>query len=147
MTKTDRNARKAPDASRRDFSPPDLPDQRWVRDLTEIPTGEGKLYLATVLDLHARRCVGFAMGIHHDSALAKAAPQVAIAVRGGEVRNVIFHPDQGGEFTGNLSEQTCGRAGVIQSMGRTGSSLLTERRHSTADMLSPVASEQRQRTA
>ncbi|MFT7602208.1 MAG: putative transposase, partial [Acidimicrobiales bacterium] len=40
---------------------------------TEIPTGEGKLYLATVLDLGSRRPPGFAMSEHHDSAVAKAA--------------------------------------------------------------------------
>jgi transposase InsO family protein len=122
-TKADKNARKAPDQLRRDFSPPDLPDRRWVGDLTEIPTAEGKLYLADILDLHSRRCVGFAMGVHHDAALAKAALQVAIAVRGGDVAGVIFHSDQGGEFTGDVFKQACLRAGVVQSMGRTGSAL------------------------
>jgi putative transposase len=72
-TKRDRSARKAPDALGRDFSQPERPDVRWCGDLTEIPTGEGVLYLATVLDLHSRRCVGFALGEHHDADLARAA--------------------------------------------------------------------------
>ena len=76
-----------------------------------------------MLDLHSRRCVGFAMGIHHDAALARAALCVAIAVRGGAVAGVLFHTDQGSEYTANLFVQACRSAGVTQSMGRTGSAL------------------------
>ena len=43
----------------------------WVGDLTEIPTDEGKLQLAAIIDLHSRRVPGFAMDIHHDAALAR----------------------------------------------------------------------------
>jgi transposase InsO family protein len=122
-TKSDRSARKAPDALGRDFAPPPRPDTRWVGDLTEIPTQEGRCYLASVLDLHSRRCVGFALGAHHDAELARAALCVAIAVRGGQVAGVIFHTDQGGEYTGELFAQACRSAGITQSMGRTGSAL------------------------
>jgi putative transposase len=48
---------------------------------------------------------------------------VAIAVRGGTVPGVVFHTDQGGEYTGELFATACRNAGVIQSMGRTGSAL------------------------
>ena len=116
-------ARKAPDGLRRDFTPPSRPDVRWCGDLTEIPTEEGKLQLAAVLDLHSRRCVGFAMGVHHDAELARAALCVAIAIRGGAVAGVLFHTDQGGEYTGNLFVHACRSAGITQSMGRTGSAL------------------------
>jgi hypothetical protein len=69
-----------------DFTPPPDPDVRWCGDLTEIPTGEGKLYLlAVILDLHSRRCIGFATDTHHDAALARAALCMAIAIRGGSV--------------------------------------------------------------
>jgi putative transposase len=122
-TKPDRSARKAPDAVGRDFTPRDRPDVTWCGDLTEIPTGEGAFYLATVLDLHSRRCVGFALGEHHDTELARAALCVAIAVRGGSVAGVVFHTDQGGEYTGEVFAQACRQAGVTQSMGRTGSAL------------------------
>ena len=91
-TQPDKSARKAPDGLRRDFSPPQRPDARWCGDLTEIPTDEGKLQLAAVLDLHSRRCVGFAMGRHHDAALARAALCVAIAVRGGVVAGCCSTP-------------------------------------------------------
>jgi transposase InsO family protein len=95
----------------------------WVGDLTEIPNDEGPFYLASVLDLHSRRAVGYAMDAHHDAQLATAALRVAIAVRGGDVAGVIFHSDQGGEYTGDLFAAACARAGVRQSMGRTGSAL------------------------
>ncbi|MEV6227452.1 IS3 family transposase [Saccharopolyspora shandongensis] len=85
-TRPDRRARKAPDAVRREFSPPVKPNVRWCGDLTEIPTDEGRFYLATILDLYSRRCVGFAMGIHHDAVLARAALCMAIAIRGGCVQ-------------------------------------------------------------
>ena len=122
-TRQDRSARKAPDALGRDFTPPPRPDLRWCGDLTEIPTDEGRFYLAAVLDLHSRRCVGFALDAHHDAELARAALCVAIAVRGGSVAGVVFHTDQGGEYTGRLFAAACARAGVRQSMGRTGSAL------------------------
>ena len=54
LTKQDRAAPKFPDLLRRDFSA-QAPNRRWCGDITEIPTGEGKLYLATVLDLYSRR--------------------------------------------------------------------------------------------
>jgi putative transposase len=92
-TRADKSARKAPDALARDFSPPAQPNVRWCGDLTEIPTDEGVLYLAAILDLHSRRCVGFALGEHHDAELARAALCVAIAVRGGAVAGVVFHSD------------------------------------------------------
>jgi putative transposase len=123
LTRTDRSARKAPDALQRDFTPPGRPDVRWCGDLTEIPNDEGRFYLASVVDLHSRRCVGFALDAHHDAALACAALRVAIAVRGGSVAGVVFHTDRGGEYTGDLFATACRRAGVTQSMGRTGSAL------------------------
>jgi len=122
-TQPDRSARKAPDLVNRVFTPPDLPDVTWCGDLTEIPTDEGKFYLAAVLDLHSRRCVGYAMDSHHDAELARAALCVAIAVRGGSVAGVVFHTDQGGEYTGAIFAEACRTAGVTQSMGRTGSAL------------------------
>ena len=139
LTKADRRSRKAPDLLKRDFAPPPaMSNQRWVSDLTEIPTGEGTLYLASILDLNSRRCVGYALGVHHDADLAAAALRVAIAVRGGDVAGVVLHTDQGGEYTGGeLNEgEDCARAGIVQLMGRTGSALdnaVAEAFHSTLE--------------
>jgi transposase InsO family protein len=123
LTRPDKAARKAPDLLRRDFAARPGPNQAWVGDLTEIPNDEGPFYLASILDLHSRRVVGFAQGAHHDAQLARAALCMAIAVRGGNVAGVIFHSDQGGEYTGGVFAAACVRAGIRQSMGRTGSAL------------------------
>ncbi|QNP69610.1 DDE-type integrase/transposase/recombinase [Streptomyces roseirectus] len=84
------------DFVRRDFIA-DAPDQVWCGDMTEITTGEGKLYLATVIDLFSRRLLGYAMGRHHDAELVAASLNMAAAARSGDVK------------------------GMIQSMGRVGS--------------------------
>ncbi|WP_326793557.1 IS3 family transposase (plasmid) [Streptomyces sp. NBC_00841] len=114
--------RAAPDLVHRRFDAV-APDVLWVGDMTEIETGEGKLYLATVLDLFSRRLLGYAMGSHHDAALVGASLQMAAAVRGGDVDGVIFHSDRGSEYTSEAYNNLCDRLGVVQSMGRVGSAL------------------------
>src|SRR5680860_1295267 len=104
LTRPDKAAAPIPDLVKRDFSA-EAVDQRWCGDLTEIPTDEGKLYLATVLDLASRRLPGFAIGEHHDAPLARAALCMAAAVRGGQVGGVVFHSDKGGEGGFNWSSQ------------------------------------------
>jgi transposase InsO family protein len=93
LTRPDKAADPIPDLVQRDFHAETV-DQRWCGDLTEIPTDEGKLYLATVLDLASRRLPGFVLSEHHDSALAKAALCMAAAVGGGDVSGVVFHCDK-----------------------------------------------------
>ena len=66
---------------------------KWYGDGTEILTGEGKLYLDSVLDVGSRRVLGFALGEHHDAELAYGALVMAVAVRGGQVPGVIIHTD------------------------------------------------------
>ena len=122
LTRPDKAAAPVPDLVGRVFSAIDI-NQKWCGDLTEIPTDEGKLYLATVEDLASRRLPGFALGEHHDAALAKAALCMAAAARGGDVAGVIFHSDKGGEYTGDVFANACTVLGVIQSMGRVGSAL------------------------
>ncbi len=73
--------RSIPDLVGRQFSAERI-DQRWCGDLIEIPTEQGKLYLASVLDLASRRMAGFAMSEHHNAALARAALLSVAAVRG-----------------------------------------------------------------
>jgi len=122
LTRPDKAAAPIPDLIKRDFHAEAI-DRRWCGDLTEIPTDEGKLYLATVLDLGSRRLPGFALSDHHDSAVAKAALCMAAAVRGGDVAGVIFHSDKGGEYVGELFARACRALGATQSMGRVGSAL------------------------
>ncbi|MEV5743482.1 IS3 family transposase [Microbispora rosea] len=112
----------APDLVRRKFTAV-APDLMWCGDVTEIDTGEGKLYLATVEDLFSRRLLGYAMSEHHDAALTVASLQMAVATRGGDVDGVIFHSDRGSEYTAARYQAECARHGVVQSMGRVGCAL------------------------
>jgi transposase InsO family protein len=126
---------RAPDLVRRDF-PAARINTRWYGDGTEICTGEGKLYLDSVLDMASRRVLGFALGEHHDAQLAYGALAMAVAVRGGAVPGVIFHTDQGSEYTAAGFRAACERLGISQSMGRPGSALdnaVIESWHSTVE--------------
>ncbi|MET8406091.1 IS3 family transposase [Streptomyces sp900116325] len=108
----------APDFVNRDFAA-DEPDLVWAVDMTEIVTGEGKLYPATVIDLFSRRLLGYAMAAQHDADLVVAALNMAAATRGGDVRGVIFHTDRRiyvSEVRPDLPQ-----LGRFQSMGRVGS--------------------------
>ncbi|WKK26440.1 IS3 family transposase [Streptomyces olivoreticuli] len=101
----------APDLVRRKFTAP-APDVAWCGDMTEIVTGEGKLYLATVIDLHSRRLLGYAMDAHHNTELVVAALNMATATRGGDVAGVVFHTDRGSEGGFNQSSQHLDFGGV-----------------------------------
>lgn len=122
LTKQDKTAPPIVDLIKRVFSATVI-NEKWCGDLTEIPTDEGKLYLATVEDLASRRLPGFAIGEHHDAELAAGAIKMAAAVRGGDVRGVIFHSDRGSEYSAGLFRGVCDRLGVTQSMSRVGSAL------------------------
>jgi putative transposase len=115
---------RAPDLVKRDFPARQL-NRKWYGDGTEICTGEGKLYLASVMDMASRRVLGHALGEHHDAQLAYSALVMAVAVRGGQVSGVIMHTDRGSEYTAGLVRQACARLGVSQSMGRPGSAPAT----------------------
>jgi putative transposase len=126
---------RAPDLVKRDF-PAQQVNLKWYGDGTEICTDEGKLHLASVLDVGSRRVLGFALGEHHDAELAYGALAMAVAVRGGQVPGVIMHTDQGSEYTARLFRQACTRLGISQSMGRPGSALdnaVIESWHSTLE--------------
>ena len=126
---------RAPDLVRRDF-PARQVNKKWYGDGTEISTGEGKLHLASVMDMASRRILGFAIGEHHDAQLAYSALAMAVAVRGGCVPGVIFHTDQGSEYTAGAFRAACRRLSVRQSMGRPGSALdnaVIESWHSTLE--------------
>jgi transposase InsO family protein len=126
---------RAPDLVKRDFPAAQI-NRKWFGDGTEIVTDEGKLHLVSVMDVASRRILGFTLGERHDAQLAYGALAMALAVRGGQVPGVIFHTDQGSEYTARLFRQACQRLGVTQSMGRPGSALdnaIIESWHSTLE--------------
>ena len=137
-TRAGRGRWRAPDLIRRDFGSEGRINRKWYGDGTQIRTGEGTLFLDSVLDMGSRRIVGFALGAHHDSELAYASLVMAVAVRGGRdaVAGVVLHTDQGSEYTAHSFRVACTRLGIRQSMGRVGSALdnaVIESWHSTLE--------------
>lgn len=107
-----------PDLLRRDFRAT-APNQRWVADITEFPTGDGKLYLAAVRDLHHRGIVGWDTAARQDAALVVSALTMALA-RTGHPANVIHHADKGTQYTSLDFAFAAGNADMQLSFGSTG---------------------------
>ena len=108
-----------PDLIGRRFAP-GAPDVAWVGDITYIATGEGWLYLASVLDLGSRRWLGYSMADHMRTELVADALEMAVATRGGHVNGCIFHGDRGSQYmSGDYRKLVVGH-GMVQSVGRTG---------------------------
>jgi putative transposase len=122
LTKQDKTAPRFPDLVNRDFTAA-APNRKWCGDVTEIPTADGKLYLATVIDLYSRRLLAAATSLRCDAELCEQAIKIAVAVRGGQtkINNVVFHTDRGSTYTARTFTKLCFDLGVRQSMGRVGS--------------------------
>jgi transposase InsO family protein len=110
-------ARRAPDLVRRHFSA-EAANVLWVADATYVPTAEGFLYLAVVLDVFSRRIVGWAMSSHLYTELMLRALDMALAQRRPD--GVIHHSDQGCQYTSIAFGRRCREAGVMPSMGTAG---------------------------
>jgi transposase InsO family protein len=101
-----------PDLIGQDFRPGE-PDRRWCGDITYVPTGEGWLYLASVLDLGSRRLIGWAMDATMPTGLVSGALERAVDLRGGDIAGVIFHTDRGSQGEINWSSQHLDSGGGI----------------------------------
>jgi putative transposase len=108
-----------PDLVGRNFHP-GQPDVAWVGDITYIATGEGWLYLASVLDLGSRRWLGYSMSDHMRTGLVANALTMAAATRGGNTAGIIFHGDRGSQYMSHDYRQQVIDLGMRQSVGRTG---------------------------
>jgi len=123
LTKPDKTAPALPDLVGRLFDP-DRVDDTWVGDVTFVPTDQGWLYLATVLDLGSRRLLGYSMSSSADTDHVVNAVAMAVAARGRSAMDgTIFHSDRGSTYTSGRYRQTCVELGLRQSTGRTGSCL------------------------
>ncbi|NJP98946.1 IS3 family transposase [Nonomuraea sp. FMUSA5-5] len=117
-TITDRRAASASDLVRRQFVSAE-PNRIWTADITYVPTWQGFVYLAVVLDVFSRRIVGWAMADHMRTELVTDALAMAIHQRRPEA-GVIHHSDKGSQYTSVAFGQRCEQAGVLPSTGRTG---------------------------
>lgn len=95
------------------------PDKVWVSDITTLRTREGWLHLAIVLDLFARRVVGWAMGAAQDVSLPVAALQMAILMR-KPTAGLICHTDQGAVYGAKIYRAVLATKGLRPSMSRRG---------------------------
>lgn len=95
------------------------PNQKWLCDITFIPTGEGMMYLASVLDVCSRRIVGWQIADHLKTELCLDALKMAIDTRRPK-QSLIHHSDQGVQYACEEYQRTLEAHGIIASMSRRG---------------------------
>lgn len=107
-----------PDLVNRDFTAP-TPGEKMVGDITYIPTWEGWLYLATVIDCCTKEVVGYAMDDNYKTPLIEDA--IRMAARNHDIEpGAIFHSDRGSNYTSQRFADTLDSVNMRQSVGRTG---------------------------
>ncbi|EGZ1065726.1 IS3 family transposase, partial [Escherichia coli] len=107
-----------PNLLERQFAVPE-PDRVWCGDITYLWAGNRWCYLAVVMDLFARRVIGWSLSAHADTALISSALRMAYETR-GHPRDVVFHSDQGSQYTGLKYQQLLWRCRINQSVSRRG---------------------------
>lgn len=117
-TDSNHNLPIAPNVLNRDFYASE-PDTKYVGDITYIHTGEGWLYLATVIDLYSRRVVGWSMDDNMKVSLVNDAFNMAIRQRNPPV-GLIWHTDRGSQYASYSHKDLLQEHGIIQSMSRKG---------------------------
>jgi len=95
------------------------PNEKWLSDITYIPTAEGWLYLAAILDLFSRKIIGWAMEDHMESELVELAFQMAAKNR-QKVSGLLHHSDRGSQYAGGTYQTLIQSHLVIPSMSRKG---------------------------
>jgi len=106
----------APNLVARDFTT-DAPNRVWLGDITYIPTAEGWLYLAVIMDLFSRKIVGWAMRDHMQVELASAALTMAIRDRRPQA-GLICHNDRGVQYASHAYRGALASASLTASMSR-----------------------------
>ncbi len=104
----------APNLIARDFTA-SAPNRVWLADITYIPTAEGWLYLATVMDLFSRKIVGWAMRDHMQVELASSALAMAIQQQQPQA-GLIHHSDRGVQYASHAYRDALTSAGIVASM-------------------------------
>jgi transposase InsO family protein len=104
---------------KRNFSPPG-PNRVWTSDITYIWTRNGWVYLAVVLDLFSRKVIGWSVSEKPDTALVIAALTQALVTRKYVRGQLLFHSDQGCQYTSHELCQFLRERGIVQSMSRRG---------------------------
>lgn len=106
----------APDLVRRDWNP-DQPNKLWVADITYIPTWQGWLYLAVIMDTYSRRIVGWSMQSHMRTELVQSALDMAVKRRRPDP-GLVHHTDHGSQYTALAFGHELKKHKIDPSMGR-----------------------------
>lgn len=118
-TKADPTKRPAENILDRDFTAT-RPNQKWVTDITYLPTQAGWVYLAAVLDLFSRKVVGWSMSDSLATPLVSTALRRAIESRRPGRDELLHHSDRGSQYTSDSYQRTLKTLGIECSMSRTG---------------------------
>jgi putative transposase len=119
-TIADPSATYPPDLVHRAFAPEGI-DQLWTSDITYLTVGEGEAYLCAVRDEGSSRVLGFSVQDHMRTEIVLDALAQSTATRFGQVAGTVFHTDRGSQFSDGKVVDFCENAGLIRSMGATGS--------------------------
>jgi putative transposase len=95
------------------------PNEKWLADITYIPTAEGWLYLAAVLDLFSRKVIGWAFAASLESRLVEQAFRMAVQSR-SVLHGLLHHSDRGSQYAADTYQQLLAAQHVQISMSRTG---------------------------
>lgn len=117
-TKSDKTHPVAPNLLNRDFHAK-APNKKWVTDITYIPTAQGWLYLAVILDLYSRIVVGWSMSGNCDGELVERALDQAVARRRPSP-GLLHHSDRGSQYTARAYQAHLEENGILVSMSRKG---------------------------
>ena len=117
-TNSKHNYAVSPNLLQRNFTA-DKPNQKWVGDITYIPTDEGWLYAAIIKDLCLRKIVGYAFSSHIDTNLTVAALEMAVK-RQKPHTDLIFHSDRGVQYASHKYREALVKHNIVQSMSRKG---------------------------
>lgn len=117
-TMSDHDQPVAPNLLKQDFQA-ERPNRRWVGDTTELVTGEGKLYLAAIVDLFSRFVVGWAVSAVNDRHLTIRALDAALRRRGPDA-GLVHHSDQGSTYASEDYQRVLASRGITCSMSRRG---------------------------
>lgn len=120
-TRRDLRATPSDDLVKRQFVS-EAPDRLWVADITDHPTADGRLYLASVIDAFSRKVVGWATGEAATAELAIDAVNMAVRNRKPDP-GLIHHSDHGCQYTSITFGKTLLKSGIVGSMGTVGDAL------------------------
>ena len=118
-TQADPTRTPAPNTLERNFTAT-RPNQKWVTDITYLPTLAGWVYVAVVLDLFSRKVVGWSISDSLSTPLVAEALRRAIEARRPVGSELLHHSDRGCQYTSDAYQQTLRALGIECSMSRTG---------------------------